>query len=166
MHDQPVRYAGDIRLLHDLLHLCGAPVIGHSLRLCNKGEVFLRSHIGIEGRYLGKIPDPLFGLFGLLKDVIAVDCHTARGGGQASGHDVHRWCLAGSVGPEQSVDPAVFDGEGQIADRRVRAVFFCQVLYFDQGRFPPKKDAARPDGGTRRRSVLPRPRFYNIYYNL
>src|SRR5437899_3152448 len=60
------------------------------LQLRDEAEIARHAHVVVEGRILGKIPDPTPHLGRLLEDVEAVDSHRARGRRQAAAADLRQ----------------------------------------------------------------------------
>ena len=69
MADQAVRHGLKAGLGQGLGHLCIDLRLGQALGLGHKAQVFLGRLLGIQRRDLGQIPQQLFGLASLLKDI-------------------------------------------------------------------------------------------------
>ena len=129
--DQPGHHAGQAGAAGRLFHLGLPPGPAHPFQGGGKAEVFLHRHFGVEGRRLGQIAHAGPGGVRLLGQRVAADRHRPAGGGQVAGQDIHNGGLARPVGPQQAVDLPVLHREGQVFDRRPRAVHPCQMGYFD-----------------------------------
>ena len=108
----------------------------HPLSLPYKAQVFHWCFIQIKRRLLGEIADEPFGLFRLIKNIVAADAHMPLRCGKAAGHDIHGGGLPRSIGAEEAVDLTAFDGNAQIGNRRMLAVSLAQVFNFDQRNTP------------------------------
>ena len=130
--DQPVlhvRRLGDGERVFDLAAEC---VAVHALGAGDKGEVFPRRHIRVDGRLLGQVTDARFGLVGLFKDVVPFDAHGSLRGGEATCHDVHGRGFSSAVGAQKAVDASGFHRQRQIGYGDVASVAFCDMVDFNQ----------------------------------
>ena len=107
-----------------------------ALGLPYKAQVFHWCFIQIKRRLLGEIADKPFGLFRLIKNIVAADAHMPLRCGKAAGHDIHGGGLPRSIGAEEAVDLTAFDGNAQIGNCRMLAVSLAQVFNFDQRNTP------------------------------
>ena len=88
--DQPVCHLGQAGFVNHAGNLVGNVFAGNPFGLCHKAEVFQRRLLGVERRDFRQIPQQPFGLLRILKNVAAVNQHSAVRGGKAAGHNVHR----------------------------------------------------------------------------
>ena len=108
----------------------------HPLSLPYKAQVFHWCFVQVERWLLGEIADEPFGLFRLIKNIVAADAHMTLRCGKAAGHDIHGGGLPRSIGAEEAVDLTAFDGNAQIGNCRMLAVSLAQVFNFDQRNTP------------------------------
>lgn len=74
-----------------------------------------------------------FGFDRVVPHVVAIDCHLAVCRFQYATDDIHNGGLPGSVGAQQPVNTALTDGEINVFDCPLNAVFVRKILYFDNG---------------------------------
>src|SRR5437899_2316704 len=117
--------------VEDALERDGDVPPSQPLQLRDEAEIARHAHVVVEGRILGKIPDPTPYLGRLLEDVEAVDPHRARGRRQEAGDDPHGRRLSGAVGAEKAEDLPGSSGEGDVADGSKLAVALGQARDFD-----------------------------------
>ena len=136
--DQPLLHVFQTGAAGGALDAFQAGCLGaDAFELRHKHQILPHRHVGVQRRLLGQIPDAGFCFPGFLHDVVTVDPDSAAGGGQISGDDVHGGGLAGAVGPQQTVNAAIFHGEADVIHRAVVAVALCQVVHFDQSTHTP-----------------------------
>ena len=99
--------------------------------LCHKVQVLPHRHFRVEGRLLRQIAHAGLGLVGLLRQRVPRHRYLPAGSREIPGEDIHNGRLARAVGPEQTVDLAVFHRERDIVHRQMTAVFFGEMGYFD-----------------------------------
>ena len=101
--------------------------------LSHEPEILQGRLVHVEGRLFREVADEGLGPAGLLKDIVAVDAHTARRGGETAGHDVHGGGFPRPIGAQKAVHMPLLDGEGEIVHRHEVAVTFGQMLNRNHG---------------------------------
>ena len=142
--DAAVRDLADLDLPDHLADLPVELFAPQPLGLPDKPQVFQRGLVQIERRLLGQVTDQALGLLRLGQNIKAAHRHAARCRRQAAGHNVHGGRLARAVRPEEAVNMAFGDLEGQVVDREKIAVVFCQVFDLYHGRTSSPSYALRP----------------------
>ena len=122
-------YAG---LCHGALDFFLELVFGHVFDGCRKCEILFNCHLHVERGQLGKISDASFCFLRLFQHVVAVNEHSARGGGYVTGDDVHRGRFTCTVGTQKTVYLSFFNGEAYFVDCIMITVFFYKMFYLDQ----------------------------------
>ena len=124
--------AGEPRALHLFRHLQAR----QALRAGDEVEVLPHGHVAVEGRLLGQVPDPALHLVFIGVYLQAVVAYLAVGGGQATGHDVHRRGFPRTVGTQQPADRATLHGKGDVVDGEGASVSSRQMLDLNHVRAP------------------------------
>ncbi len=105
--------------------------IGEALDLGAEGEVFADPHVIVKRDVFRHVADAFAGFDRLAENIEISDFGGAAGGGQEAGEHAQRGGLPGAVRAEESDDLTPRNGEGDIADGEVAAVFLGKVVNYD-----------------------------------
>lgn len=130
LSDGFVPLGSEARLDNHFFHTRG----GRAVDARHKGKVFGDVQIRVQGVVLGQIPYFLLDVQWMIRHGKITDKGGARGLGEVPRDDLHQGAFPGAIGPQETHDLLVGNGEGYGIERFLLSVGFGEVFYLNRHR--------------------------------